>query len=101
MSGQVAKGNVSALATNGTFNIQPPAGTEWSIHNIYYSQTVSMSIMDGTTSPVSSGPMYVDVNGAGSVLSGTFNLTNDHYIQVTNTGASASNISFDGKVTSP
>jgi hypothetical protein len=41
-------GGISSLASGGSMDIRPPAGDEWIIHNLYFSNTIELSFYDGS-----------------------------------------------------
>lgn len=73
------------------FNVRPPAGEEWVIQNIYYSQSVSLRMVKG-----SNVITFDSDTGSGARLGLTFRLTNDQYLQIYNTYNGNNNIGYDG-----
>ena len=92
----MAQGNVVAcacisVAAGALLTIQPPAGTEWMIKNIYYSGPVALNMTDGTN------VIQFDTDGtAGAKLGFSFLLNSSYYMTVQNTGSSSIYIKYDG-----
>lgn len=89
--GSVVNGS-AVLISGNVYTIQPPAGVEWSIHNIYYTGAIQYSIVDNGNT-VSN---FDSDTGAGARLGSTFNLNNTHYLQITSL-ISGNIVSFDGR----
>jgi hypothetical protein len=86
-------GGTSSLAASAPYDIKPSSG-EWVIHNIYYNNQLKLSMTDGTN--------VVDFDsdtGQGARLGLTTHVSNGYWLRVTNTGASALLIAFDGMQT--
>lgn len=89
--GDVKQGYANALAPNDYLEIQPPAGEEWIIHNIYYSNSVGFRIVyPGGTLPFDSD------SGNGARLGMVFHVTNTQYLRITNQYSTGINVAFDG-----
>ena len=84
----------SSIAAAGFLDIQPGAGVEWVIHNIYHEAEVEISQYDGTNSIV-----FDEDTGAGVYARYAFHCTNGLRIRVKNTNAAAKRIGYDGIVT--
>ena len=82
--------SVNAAASK---TIQPGAGIEWIIHNIYHEAEVELKIVESTNEL-----LFDDAAAKGSWSAYFFHLTNTHYLKVKNTNASAKLISYDGIV---
>jgi hypothetical protein len=87
-------GESASLANNGTFNIQPPAGNEATVHNIRYSGAVQLFYITPNTSI-----QYDYDTGAGGRLSLVEDVNSTYYIQVLNNSGSSINVSFSGVYT--
>lgn len=89
--GDVKKG-LSSITTNAVLNIQPPAGEEWVIHNVYYNQgTVEFNITDGTN------VLKFDTDTTpGGRFSAVFHVTNTQWLQIKNTATTSTLIGYDG-----
>lgn len=89
--GDVKTGMSMVATQNGVFTIQPPVGEEWVIHNIYYSQGVSIRIISGGQT------CTIDTDTSSGARLGTcFHLTNTHYISILNTYNGGNAIGYDG-----
>ena len=85
------KSDLQTIANTGILTIQPPAGEEWIIHNIYYTQAVSFRLAKSGTFLA-----FDSDNGAGARFSMGIHLTNTQYLQVLNTYAGNNVIAYDG-----
>jgi hypothetical protein len=82
---------LSSVAAAGYLDIQPSAGVEAVIHNIYHESDVQMEFYDGTNS------LIFDTDaGAGVYAKYAFHVTNARRIRVKNTAATAKLIGYDG-----
>jgi Tfp pilus assembly protein FimT len=89
--GDVVSGLTAAVANNGTVNIQPGAGVEWVIHNIYYSGAVEYYMVNGANT------IKFDSDSANSArLGAVFHLNNTQYLQMKNVSGGTANIAYDG-----
>jgi hypothetical protein len=85
------KSAIVSVAAGGYLDIQPPAGEEWVIHNIYHASDIQLELYDGTNS------LIFDTDyGAGVYAKYAFHVTNSIRIRVKNTAASAQLIGYDG-----
>jgi len=83
-----------SIATTALLTVQPPAGEEWVIHNIYHASDVTLIKTDGAYAiEFDSEP------GAGLYAKYAFHLTNTDYLTVRNDDAETMDIAFDGVVT--
>lgn len=85
------KSEISSVNAGAYLNVQPPAGEEWVIHNIYHESDVELHFYDGTNSLV-----FDSDAGAGVYAKYAFHVTNSRYIRVKNTAASAKLIGYCG-----
>lgn len=84
----------TSVAAGTSLTIQPGAGIEWLIKNLYYGGAVTIYRTDGTNS------IAIDTDSStGGRFDCCFLLTNDSYVKITNNGTSAIYISYDGLVT--
>lgn len=84
----------TSVAHNASLTLQPAAGTEWLVKNLYYGGAVEIYRTDGTNS------IKIDSDGAaGGRFSASFLLTNSSYMMVKNISGSAIYICYDGLVT--
>lgn len=86
--------DIQSIATTAYLTIQPGAGIEWVIHNIYFEADVTIERYDGTNALV-----FVTKASGGSLSFYDFHLTNGDYIRVKNTNAASKLISYDGVIT--
>jgi len=85
--------DIQSIAAGSYLDIQPGAGVEWVIHNIYHESDVQLEFYDGTNS------LIFDTDaGAGVYAKYAFHVTNARRIRVKNTAASAKLIGYDGIV---
>ena len=93
----MAKGDtaasISSIAAAATKTIQPGAGVEWIIHNVYHEAEVEIYIVESTNEL-----LFDDAAAKGSWSAYFFHLTNTHYLKVKNTNAGAKLIGYDGIV---
>ena len=89
--GDVVSGQ-SSIAAAAYLDIQPSAGVEWVIHNIYHEYDIELSQYDGTNT------LTFDTEaGAGVYARYAFHVTNSIRIRVKNTHATdAKRIGYDG-----
>lgn len=81
-------------AQNEYLDLQPAAGTEWVIHNIYYSQSMELYWYDGAnTIKFDSDASY------GARYGMCFHCTNSNYVRVKNVYAGTAYIGYDGIIT--
>lgn len=91
--GDVASG-LSSVAQDAYLDIQPGAGVEWVIHNIYHESNIQLEFYDGANSLV-----FDTATGAGVYAKFAFHMTNSIRVRVKNTAAAAKLIGYDGVVT--
>jgi hypothetical protein len=84
---------LSSIAAAGYLDIQPSAGVEAVIHNIYHASDIQIEFYDGTNSLI----FDTDV-GAGIYAKYAFHVTNSLRIRVKNTTSAAILIGYDGIV---
>ena len=88
--GDVFSGLSSVLTAN-YFDIQPSAGIEAVIHNIYHDGDVQLEFYDGTNSLI-----FDTVVGGGVYAKYAFHVTNTRRIRVKNTASTTQLIGYDG-----
>jgi len=85
--------NIVSVAAGGSIVIQPAAGVEWLITNIYIpdgNTSLELYKTDGTTDI-----KILSLNG--SLLNYNFYLTNTYYLKIVNTDtANAYSVGYDG-----
>ena len=92
--GDVVSGQ-SSIDAAAYLDIQPGAGVEWVIHNIYHEYDIELSQYDGTNTLV-----FDTEAGDGVYARYAFHVTNSIRIRVKNTDASLARlIGYDGIVT--
>lgn len=87
------KQDMQVVANGGLFTIRPPAGEEWTIHNIYYTQAMTFRLMKATGSITLS---YDSDTTLGARMGIFIHVTNEQYLQVLNNYAGNNTIAFDG-----
>lgn len=91
----MAKGDVvSALMSVSGFaylTIQPSAGVEYVIHNVYHENTITLQQYDGSV-----GVFFDTSAGQGAYSSFQFHATNSLYFRVLNSSSSFQTIGWDG-----
>lgn len=85
---------LSSIASASYLTIQPGAGVEWIIHNLYYPDAVEIYLSDGTNEI----KFDFDIS-AGGRLGYVFHVTNTHYLRVKNVSGATMYIGYDGVVT--
>jgi len=86
--------NITSVATTAYLDIQPAAGIEWVIHNIYFEADVTVEFYDGTNSLI-----FVTKTAGGSLSFYDFHANNTRRLRVRNTNAASKLIGYDGVVT--
>lgn len=90
----VASSSVTVTA-GSTVLIQPSAGVEWTIFNVYAPKTASIEVYrtDGTN------PILIDSNDLGGIFNNFWRCTNTSYLSIKNTGIASIYIYYDGTQT--
>lgn len=83
------------LAGGGTFDIQPAAGIEWVIHNIFFDGPCSLSWHDA------SGDLVFKTLTGNDVYPCQFQVTNTLWVRITNTDSASHDYGYSGVQTSP
>lgn len=90
-AGDVFSGGPTSVAAAGFLTIQPAAGVEAVITNIYHDGPVELYFSDGTTD------LKFDFDTAYGVFRNLgVQVTNSRYLKVKNTDTVARNIAYDG-----
>ena len=93
----MAKGDtvasISSVSAAAVKTVQPGAGVEWIIHNVYHEAEAELKIVEG-----SNHLLFEASGGKGSWSAYFFHLTNTHYLEVKNTNAASKLIGYDGIV---
>lgn len=93
----MAKGDtvasISSVAAAAVKTVQPGAGIEWIIHNVYHEAEVELYVVEGANKL-----LFDDAAAKGSWSAYFIHLTNTHYLEVKNTNAGAKLIGYDGIV---
>jgi hypothetical protein len=85
------KSDLQSIAAAGFLSLQPGAGEEWVIHNIYHESKVELYFYDGSNS------LLFDADtGLGVWAWYEFHVTNSKYIRVKNTDSVAKLVGYDG-----
>ena len=79
------------VADDGYKNIQPSAGDEVAIHNIYFEDDIEIYWYDGTYEV-----FFDSATGSGVYPCNSLHVTNSIYIRVKNVGGEAHSIGYDG-----
>ena len=82
---------LSSVLTANYFDIQPSAGVEAVIHNIYHDGDIQLEFYDGTNSLV-----FDTVVGDGVYTRYNFHVINTRRIRVKNTASTTQLIGYDG-----
>jgi len=94
----MAKGDTKAdmqqVLAGEFLEIRPPAGEEWSIHNIYFEDSIEVYRSNGTYDL-----KFHPETSAGFLAKHTFHVTNGQFIKVKNPTAIARYIAYDGMQT--
>jgi len=91
--GDVVSGK-SQISAAGTLDIQPGAGVEWVIHNIYHEAEVELYFADSTSD------LLFDTDASYGAWTGMFFHVNEtRYLTVKNTNAASKYIGYDGIIT--
>lgn len=85
--------SLSSVNAAATKTIQPGAGIEWIIHNIYHDAEVELYVVEGGNEL-----LFDDAAAKGGWSAYFFHLTNTHYLKVKNTNAGTKLIGYDGIV---
>lgn len=84
---------LSSINAAATLTIQPGAGIEWIVHNIYHEAEVELKVVESTNEL-----LFDSDTEKGSWNAYFFHLTNTHYLKVKNTNVGAKLIGYDGIV---
>ena len=88
------KTDQQSVANGARLTIQPSAGVEWVVHNLYFGGAVSIHRV------VSGADLVFDTDtGAGARLAYVWHVTNAIYLELENTSGGASVMGYDGVVT--
>lgn len=91
--GDIASG-LASVATGAYLDIQPGAGVEVVIHNIYHESDIELYFYDGTNNL-----LFDSETGKGAYARFAFHVTNTRWIRVKNLDAASKLIGYDGVVT--
>jgi hypothetical protein len=83
--------DIQSIAAAAYLDIQPSAGVEWVIHNIYHEHDIELSKYDGTNSLA-----FDTETGPGIHAKYAFHCNNMDRVRVKNTNVSARLIGYDG-----
>ena len=86
---------ISNIAAGSYLTIQPSAGNEWVIHNIYHEYDIQLEYYDGADEIA-----FDTDTGAGVYAKFAFHVNNSHYLRIKNThGSTTYSIGYDGIIT--
>jgi len=85
--------NLQSVSASAYLTIQPSAGVEWVIHNIYHESDIEVYFTNGTNE------VKVDSESGNGDLQGVWHVTNSYYLKVKNVDTAAKLIGYDGVVT--
>ena len=88
-----AIGDISSVNAGAVLTIQPGAGIEWIVHNIFHEGEVKIYVVKSTNEL-----LFDDAAAKGSWSAYFFHLTNAQYFKVENTNAASKLIGYDGIV---
>lgn len=88
-----AVGDLQSVNADAVLTIQPGAGIEWIIHNIYHEDSVEIYLVESTNEL-----LFNSDAAKGSLSAFFFHLTNSHYLKAKNKAGSAKLIGYDGIV---
>lgn len=86
-------GGLQSVNAEGVLTIQPGAGIEWIVHNVYHEDSVELYLVEGANEL-----LFDSETAKGSWSAFFFHLTNSHYLKVKNKAAAAKLIGYDGIV---
>lgn len=79
---------------NAYLDVQPGAGVEWVIHNIYYAGAAELYKYDGSNTI-----LFDSSASAGAHLNVRIHLTNGDYMRIRNVSGGAAIVGYDGIIT--
>lgn len=86
-------GDLQSIAAEAVLTIQPGAGIEWIIHNVYHEDSAELYLVEGANEL-----LFGSDTAKGSWSAYFVHLTNSHYLKVKNKAVSAKLIGHDGIV---
>lgn len=89
--GDVSQFGPTSVANNSYLDLQPSAGVEVTVHNIYYAGAVEFYYYDGTNQI-----MFDSDTGAGARLGYVYHCTNSKRVRVKNVSGGSIYIAADG-----
>lgn len=89
--GDVVSDLAAGIANNDSMTIQPGSGSEWNIHNIYFSADVEVYYYDDINYS-----LVTAETGAGALTKQSLHVTHTCYLKVKNVSGAASNLGYDG-----
>lgn len=94
----MAKGDVTSdiqsVSAGAYLSLQPTAGIEWVIHNLFYEGAAEIYFYDGTNRI-----KITSDSAGGSLIQQFFHCTNSRYIQIKNVEVSSKLLGYDGIIT--
>jgi len=90
--GDSVVGLSASVADAAYMNIQPGSGVKWSIHNLFWANSVEIYWYDGTNS------ILIDsMTGNGARLNTVLECTNTKYLRVKNVAGETQNLGYSGR----
>lgn len=84
-----------SIASSARLDVQPGAGVEWIVHNIFFTHQVTLDRFDGTDTAA-----FLVLSGAGwQNFQPGFHVTNTNRLRIQNNDASSRVICYDAIVT--
>lgn len=83
--------DLQTVASGAVLDARPTAGAEWVIHNLYFSQGVTICKTDGTNELI-----FETATSSGGRLGTVFHCTSTQWLRFKNMGASSMLVGYDG-----
>lgn len=90
-AGDAIDGVSASVAASGNCVIQPGAGVEWCVHNVFCGQNCDVYFVNGSVEI-----KFDSMTAPGAWIGQTFFLTNSYYLKIVNTSASAGYYGWTG-----
>jgi hypothetical protein len=85
----------TASVANGNYmDIQPGAGAEWVIHNLYWADDTELYKYDGSNTI-----KFASNTGEGALINVFIHVTNGDYLRIKNTSGDSAICGYDGVIT--
>jgi hypothetical protein len=86
------KSGLQSIAAGAVLDIQPPAGEEWVVHNVYREESIDLQFFDGTNTLTFAAAMI----GTGLIANLQCHVTNTRRLRVKNNAGTAKLVGFCG-----